>query len=77
MGAICNFRLEAKRAASSRDVDFDAYTIQFSRHHKGLFLMLVKTPEEGDVYQPREGVFCFVKIQGLEHTAAISGKRSE
>ncbi|KAL2132964.1 hypothetical protein VTI74DRAFT_3064 [Chaetomium olivicolor] len=66
MGAICDHHIEALEMKKAETMEFEARAMEL-KHYKGkCFLLLVKSPPEDGVYQPKEGELCYVSLKGVQ-----------
>lgn len=65
MGMVCDYHLECNRTQGIKSLDYDARAIELKDYGGHCFLLLVKSPEEGGVYLPREGEPCYVSLKGI------------
>lgn len=48
-----------------KSLEYDARAIELKYHGGQCFILLIKSPEEGGIYLPREGELCYVSLKGI------------
>jgi hypothetical protein len=66
MGAICDHQLKVDRASGIRSLEYSAHAVGLNHYQAQCFLLLVRPPAEGGIFQSSEGELCYVSLKGIE-----------